>query len=696
MRRARFLLLVLLLLPSISRADEGFWMAEHFPAARVKEKFGVEIGPEVFDHLVKSSVSIGRHTGAFVSPRGLIVVKHGTAKGCLIGQSELRRSSGRLASLCQSQALRRALPIFDRWYCQPLDRAAGYDYLAHGHLARTAEEELRCPNLSASQLVESTDVTDRIRARSAGRPLDERLEAERQASAVVEGECRKRSQDSCQVVALHGGARFQLYRSRVYQDVRLVFAPERRVADFGDIQDHMIFPDHDFKVAFVRAYRDGRPAQTPDHLSWSTRPLKEGELTLMVGHPPYADRYALASRLERQRESGLAQLALHLEQRGLLDQLAAERPELASGFDFDDKNFSIVNNENRRQGLSDAVIRRRAEGERQLIEALARRSDPQLEEVKKALEEAARAHALFQTGKARSLALMALDWSPALDLADAALKLARPGQAERARQLLERPQSFDEEVESARLAMILRRLQEVLMPGDPLLATVTAGQSARDRAADLVHRSGLRRLSFRRRLAQGGPAAVDAARDPLIELVREIYPEIRASYLLSARAESAGWRAANLLESVRYRLGGEDVYPEGTGTIRLSYGAYRGFTEGGRAVAPLTTLGDLFALSRAHGPYQLPEAWVAARSTLDLATPLDVATTNDMIAPALLVDARGALLGMGFMGNRPSATFEEYDPRAREVSVHNAAVVEVLRRVYHAGELLEELGSTSH
>jgi hypothetical protein len=688
----RRLLCLLLLFPSLARADEGFWTVEHFPAARVKEKFGVEVGQDVLDHLMRSSVAIGGQTGAFVSPRGLMVVKHGTVKSCLIGQSELRRSSGRLAGLCQSQALRRAVPLFDHWYCQPLDRAAGYDYLGPGYLARAPADELSCPNLIASQVIESRDVTEQVQARASGLSVEARIKLERRAMGELEAECRKQSsQDLCQVVALHGGGRFQLYRSRVYRDVRLVFAPERRVADFGDIQDNLIFPDHDFKTAFVRAYRDGRPAQTPDYLRWSTRRLHDGELTLMIGHPPSTDRYALASRLEREAERVRGRLALHLEQRGVLSELAVQRPELAPGFDFDDKNFAIVNVENR--GPSDRVIRQRAERERLLVETLARRGDPQLAEMKAALDEAARSHAVFQASKARSMAVTALDWSPALDLADAALKLARPREAERARLLLERPQSFDEEVEIARLAMVIRKLQEVLPPGDPLLLQVTGGDTARERASGLIRQTGLSRLAFRRRLAQGGAAAVDAAHDPLIELLRSIYPAVIDVVRVSARADGLGERAALLLESARYRLDGEDVYPEGTGTVRVAFGACQGLTEGGRAVAPVTTLGDLFALSRDHGPYQLPESWTKVRGSLDLSAPLNVATTNDMRAPALLVDAGGQLLGMGFVGNRQSAAFEEYDPRARQVSVHNAAVVEVLRHVYHAGELLEELGS---
>jgi hypothetical protein len=692
-RRSLLTVAAMVLLAGTARADEGFWTFDHFPRQRVRQRYGVEVDDQVLAHVARAAINFHGSTGALVSPRGLVAIKHGTLKTtCLHALREGRRTAGRFASWCQDQALRQAVPLFDRLYCRPLERAVEYDYVERGYLAATPRDELRCPNLSVSSLLDVSDVTGRVRAAMARAAPDKRPAAELEVVREIERECEGEAGIRCAVASLHGGTRYQLHRSRRYDDVRLVFASERRAADYGDVPDEMTYPDHDFKTAFVRVYQDGRPASTPTYLRFSTRLPREGELTLMAGHPRESLRHGLASQVQRQHDFTEAALENELEQRGLLSAIAAQRPALAPAFDFDDRNDGIVERESLLHNLPLDAMEKRVQDQRRLLETLRARSDPQLPAIERALAESAAADALHRAVRSRALAVSAVARATALDLALAAVAMSKRPELQRLRDELLIPRRFDEEVEIGQMELVFRQLQQACFADDPLLVKLLAGLSARERATTLVRSTRIGDPTFRRKLAEGGRSAVEASTDPLVVLARGFYDEAVATFDRWKAADEKDGVAADLLAAARYRLYGDEEYPEGTGTVRLSFGALAGYRDGNRDIAPVTTLGDLFALSRDSGPYRLPDRWRAARGQLDLSTPLNVATNHDISDSAILLDTNGDLLGVAFNTNRYLVP-ETYDARlARHVAVHNAAVVQVLRHVYHATALLEELG----
>ncbi len=76
----------------------------------------------------------------------------------------------------------------------------------------------------------------------------------------VQQSCGTATTVRCDVVSLYHGGVYDLYRYRRYDDVRLVFAPEFSVAQFGGDPDNFNFPRFDFDIGMVRAY-DGRKAR---------------------------------------------------------------------------------------------------------------------------------------------------------------------------------------------------------------------------------------------------------------------------------------------------------------------------------------------------------------------------------------------------------------------------------------------------
>lgn len=688
--------------PAPARADEGFWPLDRFPHARVQRAYGTSVDQAVLDRAARATTWMSSGSGGFVSPRGLFITKHGNVKPCLHSLRDARKTTARFAGLCRRRALRAALPLLDRLVCEPLDRSVEFDYVERGYLARTQAEEMRCPTMGVQVLVGVEDVTARVQAELAPLAPEKKAAARRALVRRLESACTGKGTGEnrgqvCDVAALHGGARYELHTLRSYDDVRVVFAPEMQVADFGDLTDHITFPDHDLKVAFLRVYdHRGRPLATPDHFRWSTHRLREGELTLMVGHPRDSLRRAPSARLAVERDQAAVMAPTVAEWRALALEIAGRRPRVAPLIDIDAINHNVLFADSRVHNLNYDLITQRSLKERALLEELAIRKDPGLEELRAALTAANDA----LTGYSASndplyhFVLANAAGSALLGHAVAATLMSEGAQLD-ARAQLRDPGQIDDEIETARLALALRRLAGALLAGDPVLRKILGDQLPRERARSLVAQSRFGDPAFRRTLADGGVPAIKASNDPMLILVRSIFPDLMITLRRRNSVTTLSDRASELIGAALHRLYGDDVYPEGTATIRASYGAARSYRHAGKTIHPVTTLGDLFRLSYGDGPYQLPARWREARARMDLSAPLNVATTHDgMSGSAVLLDRSGAVVGLMFNGNRQFPGMREgYDEtRRRVVSVHAAAVVEVLRHVYGAHELLRELG----
>jgi hypothetical protein len=146
----------------------------------------------------------------------------------------------------------------------------------------------------------------------------------------------------------------------------------------------------------------------------------------------------------------------------------------------------------------------------------------------------------------------------------------------------------------------------------------------------------------------------------------------------------------------RFEIEGTNSYPDATSTLRLSYGSVKGFPEAGQMVAPITTLGGAFERATGRDPFALPARWLAAKAALDLSTPFDVVSTNDIIggnSGSPLISREGEQVGVIFDGNIHSLGGDFfYDPVLnRAVSVESTAISEALGKIYGAQRVLGEL-----
>src|SRR5499425_2729817 len=283
-----------------SHTDEGMWTFNNFPADKVEKAYGFRPDQAWLDHLRLSSVRLTGTSGcsaAFVSARGLVQTNHHCARRCIHDLS-----------------------------------SPGRDLVSEGFYAQEEKDETRCPGLEVNQLIDISDVTDRVTKALAGKDGPAFAAALRAERANISSECAGKDDNlRCDVISLYSGGVYNLYKYRRYQDVRLVFAPEGAIAFFGGDPDNFEFPRYDFDLSYMRVYRDGNPLDTrANYLRYAAADAKPGDLTFTSGHPGRTHRLDTVASLEFRRDVTLPKtLFLLSEERGILTQFSTQGPEQA-------------------------------------------------------------------------------------------------------------------------------------------------------------------------------------------------------------------------------------------------------------------------------------------------------------------------------------------------------------------------------
>jgi hypothetical protein len=253
------------------------------------------------------------------------------------------------------------------------------------------------------------------------------------------------------------------------------------------------------------------------------------------------------------------------------------------------------------------------------------------------------------------------------------------------------------EVEALTLSFSLARMREWLGPDYPLVRRLLSHESPDSLAARVVAETKLDDAAVRRQLWEGGKAAVDASRDPMIELARSLDGDsrmLRKHFEDEVEAPMAA--AEERIAAARFKAYGTQVYPDATFTLRLNYGTVEGWVENGTPVDPFTHLQGAFDRATGASPFKIPDIWIKAKDRLDMRTPFCLSTSNDIVggnSGSPLIDAQGSIVGIMFDGNIHSiAGAYWFDPaNNRAIAVHPAIIREALDKVYGAKSLLAEL-----
>jgi len=234
---------------------------------------------------------------------------------------------------------------------------------------------------------------------------------------------------------------------------------------------------------------------------------------------------------------------------------------------------------------------------------------------------------------------------------------------------------------------------------DPPVQKVLAGKSPSARAAELIKGTKVKEVAVRKQLYEGGAAAVTAAKDPMIELARLIDGPARVARKVFEAQDEAKQQAYGDIAKARFAIEGTSNYPDATFTLRLSYGAVRGYEEDGKQIPPFTDFAGLYRRSAEHDnkpPFDLPQRWIDKKANLNLATHFDFVSDADIIggnSGSPVVNKDNEFVGIIFDGNIQSLVLDCIftNTQARAVSVDSAAIIEALRKVYDAQPLVDEL-----
>ncbi|CDN32297.1 hypothetical protein BN938_2225 [Mucinivorans hirudinis] len=259
-----------------TRADEGMWLPSLLGEGRIKEMKakGLKLTAEDLYSINKASLKDaivrfgGGCTGELISDKGLMITNHHCGYGQIQAHSTVQN-----------------------------------DYLTYGFAAMNQGQELPNPGLTVSFLQEMKDVTPQALAGVTAQ-MNEK-ERQGKIKANIKGIVEAATKDNglkATVESLYYGNQYFLFLYKVYEDVRLVFAPPSSIGKFGGDTDNWMWPRHTGDFSIFRIYADGNnepakyspknvPFKPKKSLAISTKGIKEGDFTFVYGFPGRTNEY---------------------------------------------------------------------------------------------------------------------------------------------------------------------------------------------------------------------------------------------------------------------------------------------------------------------------------------------------------------------------------------------------------------------
>jgi len=687
-RRGAAVLALVVVLPLTGHANEGFWPFNRIPRAAIKQALGVDLSDQWIERVQQASVKFPSGSGSFVSPDGLVLTNHHVSLDLLHKLSTPER-----------------------------------DYAARGFVAADRNQELKLNDLELMTLQRIEDVTGKVNESvKPGMSSAETLAARRAAIAAIEKEAQEKTGLEAEMVTLYQGAQYHLYLYKKFTDVRLVFAPEFDAAFYGGDPDNFTFPRYCLDMTIWRVYENGKPYRSANYLPWSTTGVKEGEAVFTSGHPGATQRLNTVAHLEFLRDNALP-LSINAFTliRNSLDTYAKHGAEQAR--QANDDLFSIENSlkswRGQIAGLKDpATMDKKRADERALRDRVNASADlrtrygdawDKVAAARTSLPPYNYERVVFEQGlgfftQYFTLARTLVRWA---DESSKPNGQRLPEYSEARKAAIERQMAAEAPIhpgaEQAKLEASLVVMQQLAGANHPLVTQILGGKTPQAKAAELVAGTKMGDPATRKELFAGGKSAVDASTDPFIQLAKLIDPrarELRTKYdneVLGVERDAY----AKIAQAV-FAAQGDAAYPDGTFTLRLSYGQVKGYMENGKAVTPFTEIRGLFIRGDQHKhkpPYKIADSWMNARAALKPTTPYNFVSTNDIVggnSGSPVINVKGELVGLIFDGNIQSLPgYFIYDAAVnRAVSVDARGMLEALRVVYKANALADELTGT--
>jgi hypothetical protein len=665
----------------VIRAEEGMWTFDNPPLKQLAAKYNFHPSQAWLDHLRLSSVRLNDGgSGSFVSPDGLLLTNHHVARG------QLQKNS-----------------------------TPEHDYLRDGFYAQTQDQEMKSPDLEINVLVGMQDVTARVQGAAKGKDEKQALKAREAEIAAITKESKDKTGYRSDVVTFYNGGEYWLYQYKVYTDVRIVFAPEAQAAFFGGDPDNFTYPRYDLDMAIFRVYENGKPIHPENFLKWSAKGAGPGELVFVSGHPGSTARQDTMAELTLERDVREPAMIEYLKRRlTAAQEYSAKGPTQAQ--QVGSIIFGIQNSLKVYIGRAEALADRNLIAKKQAEEDDFRSkiaANPEWQkEYGGAWDTIAKAEEMLKPelplqifrrtdSRLATIALALVQYSAEIKKPDGErLPQFHDANLQSLNFQLLSPAKIVPDTEKLYMKTALNLAEEKLGKNDAFVQAVLQGGPVDSTVDSLVDGTKLADVETRKALLEGGEAAIAASTDPMIVAARRVDPVVRETQRkMRETIGSVLTPAGEKLGKARFLVYGKNAYPDATFTLRLSYGTVDGYPYNGTVAPPFTTFYGLYDRAASFSnkpPFDLTRKQEAALGKLDLTTPLDFASTNDIIggnSGSPVVNANGELVGLIFDGNIESLAGDfVYDgTKNRAVAVHSMGMIEGLRKLYGANALADEL-----
>ncbi len=214
-------------------------------------------------------------------------------------------------------------------------------------------QEIPIKGKSVFFLRKVTDVTDEIKQISDSLKKNNIPGGMRKITNIIETKHSKQSGMETSCNSMWRGSKYYMFYYEVYTDIRFVGAPPVSVAAFGGETDNWEWPQHKGDFALYRVYgnRDGKPAPysvdnvpiSPKKvLPISTKGIKDGDFTMILGFPGRTNRYSSSFSIhEKEKVTNPISVKIMREKLDILNKWMKSDPNIR--LKYADYYFGISN-----------------------------------------------------------------------------------------------------------------------------------------------------------------------------------------------------------------------------------------------------------------------------------------------------------------------------------------------------------------
>ena len=656
------------------------WTFENPPLAYLEKEYGFKPDQKWLDSLRLGALRLGERdnpwcSASFVSPQGLIMTNH----HCVRDQ------------IAQVQGAN--------------------SWVKDGFAATALEDEVRIPGLTVQQLVAQEDVTAKVEAGIEATDNDATIADKRKANieAVLKAADDAHAKHTHQVVSLYQGAVYQLYRYRIWDDLRLVVAPHLQTAHYGGDPDNFTFPRWSIDFSFLRAYFEDKPADTsPHYFRWRKEGARADELVFVPGNPGNTNRQMTMQQLQLQREVEYPMLLEQFKNSiAILKPFKDRAPQLLTTLLRWQNSYKAI--KGMIAGLDDPDLMMKKQDHEQHFRGVVS-SDKELGKqygdlwrefnkiIGKQRELMPKAMFYlpgFSSTIQRGL-LIAKSFDPSIDSAE----------REIAKQAALNFAGGSSPLTHALLIDQFERASNWLRPDDPFLTTV-AGEHRSGQGTDwaaaigALNQSKLNRDAFAE-LMLGDATGQEQwlkSDDIGVQVARVLWPLAQEAEKQQLALNDSLAKQGTRLGRALHKVYGSNISPDATMTLRFSDGRVKGYNYNGTLAPWATTFYGLYGrgieFDNAY-PFNIPAAWLDNQTKIDLSKKVCFASTNDIVggnSGSCVVDKQLRVVGLVFDGNIESLPNDFYFSQqvARAVNVHTDAIIEALQHVYGMMRIVDEL-----